>query len=76
MRRLIRCLSTKLPARHHQCCMHRTTLVQTRNQHLRFCMQVQLPLQDSEVDARGYDDERGEVGGFGSAHGKVGARDQ
>ena len=34
--------------------------------------QVQLPLQDSEVDARGYDDERGEVGGFGSAHGKVG----
>jgi hypothetical protein len=23
------------------------------------------------VDARGYDDERGEVGGFGSAHGKV-----
>lgn len=35
--------------------------------------QVQLPLQDSEVDAGGYDDERGEVGGFGSAHGKVGA---
>jgi len=34
--------------------------------------EVQLPLQDSEVDARGYDDERGEVGGFGSAHGKVG----
>lgn len=33
--------------------------------------EVQLPLQDSEVDARGYDDERGEVGGFGSAHGKV-----
>ncbi|GBF91406.1 hypothetical protein Rsub_04146 [Raphidocelis subcapitata] len=33
--------------------------------------EVQLPLQDSEVDARAYDDERGEVGGFGSAHGKV-----
>jgi histone-binding protein RBBP4 len=33
--------------------------------------EVQLPLQDSEADARGYDDERGEVGGFGGAHGKV-----
>ena len=33
--------------------------------------EVLLPLQDAEVDARGYDAERGEVGGFGSAHGKV-----
>ena len=33
--------------------------------------EVQLPVQDAEVDARGYDAERGEVGGFGSAHGKV-----
>lgn len=33
--------------------------------------EVQLPLEDTELDARQYDDERGEVGGFGSAHGKV-----
>uniref|UniRef100_A0A0D6QYT2 Histone-binding protein RBBP4-like N-terminal domain-containing protein n=1 Tax=Araucaria cunninghamii TaxID=56994 RepID=A0A0D6QYT2_ARACU len=33
--------------------------------------QVQLPLDDAENDARHYDDERGEFGGFGSANGKV-----
>ena len=33
--------------------------------------EVQLPLEDSELDARQYDDERQEVGGFGGAHGKV-----
>lgn len=33
--------------------------------------QVQLPLEDTETDARQYDEERGEVGGFGSAAGKV-----
>lgn len=33
--------------------------------------EVQLPLADSENDARQYDDERGEFGGFGSASGKV-----
>lgn len=33
--------------------------------------EVQLPLEDSELDARQYEDERGEAGGFGSAHGKV-----
>lgn len=33
--------------------------------------EVHLPLEDSELDARQYDDERGEVGGFGGAHGKV-----
>ncbi len=33
---------------------------------------MQLPLEGDELDARRYDDERGEVGGFGSgAHGKV-----
>lgn len=33
--------------------------------------EVQLPLEDSELDARQYDDERNEVGGYGGAHGKV-----
>mmetsp|Transcript_11947 Transcript_11947/g.30662 ORF Transcript_11947/g.30662 Transcript_11947/m.30662 type:complete len:428 (-) Transcript_11947:162-1445(-) len=33
--------------------------------------EVQLPLEESELDARQYDDERQEVGGFGSAVGKV-----
>ena len=31
--------------------------------------EVQLPLEDSEVDQSGYDEERGEVGGYGSAPG-------
>eukprot|EP00249_Psilotum_nudum_P016540 c25873_g1_i2 orf=449-1723(-) len=33
--------------------------------------EVQLPLEDLESDARQYDDERGEIGGFGCANGKV-----
>ncbi|KAI5080590.1 hypothetical protein GOP47_0003773 [Adiantum capillus-veneris] len=33
--------------------------------------EVHLPLEDSESDARQYDEERGEVGGFGCANGKV-----
>lgn len=33
--------------------------------------QVQLPLQDSENDARQYDDDRAEIGGFGAANAKV-----
>eukprot|EP00798_Chlamydomonas_sp_ICE-L_P001886 gene1886-33302_t len=33
--------------------------------------EVQLPTEDSELDARQYDDERNEVGGYGGAHGKV-----
>lgn len=33
--------------------------------------EVQLPLEDSELDGRGYDDERNEVGGFGGNPGKV-----
>lgn len=33
--------------------------------------EVQLPLDDTENDARHYDDERGEIGGFGVASGKV-----
>ena len=37
--------------------------------------EVQLPLEDSEIDPRQYDDEKAEVGGFGSAHGKVGRLD-
>jgi len=32
---------------------------------------VHLPLPEAEIDARKYDDERGEVGGFGGLHGKV-----
>ncbi|KAK6918020.1 Histone-binding protein RBBP4, N-terminal [Dillenia turbinata] len=32
--------------------------------------QVQLPLEDVENDARQYDDDRGDVGGFGCANGK------
>lgn len=33
--------------------------------------EVQLPLEDSELDARQYDDEHNEVGGYGSGQGKV-----
>ncbi len=33
--------------------------------------EVRLPLADAETDARGYDGDRGEVGGFGSAAGRV-----
>lgn len=33
--------------------------------------EVQLPLEDTEIDARQYDDERAEVGGYGAASGKV-----
>lgn len=33
--------------------------------------QVQLPLEDSENDARHYDDDRADAGGFGCANGKV-----
>ncbi|KAL0348271.1 UNVERIFIED_CONTAM: WD-40 repeat-containing protein MSI1 [Sesamum angustifolium] len=33
--------------------------------------QVQLPLEDAENDARHYDDDRSEFGGFGCANGKV-----
>uniref|UniRef100_A0A7S1UI47 Histone-binding protein RBBP4 N-terminal domain-containing protein n=1 Tax=Phaeomonas parva TaxID=124430 RepID=A0A7S1UI47_9STRA len=32
---------------------------------------VHLPLPEAEIDARRYDDEKGEVGGFGAVHGKV-----
>lgn len=33
--------------------------------------QVQLPLEDTESEARQYDDDRSEFGGFGCASGKV-----
>ena len=33
--------------------------------------EVALPAADSEADAAQYDDERGEVGGFGAATGRV-----
>lgn len=33
--------------------------------------EVRLPLADAETDATGYDDDRGEVGGFGGAAGRV-----
>lgn len=33
--------------------------------------EVHLPLEDSETDNRGYDEERGEVGGFGSSQGRI-----
>lgn len=33
--------------------------------------QVQLPLDDAEADARHYDDDHAEIGGFGAASGKV-----
>ena len=36
--------------------------------------EVALPAADCEAEARGYDEERGEVGGFGSAAGRVQAR--
>jgi len=38
--------------------------------------EVQLPLEDTELDARQYDDERAEVGGFGCALGKVSVKQQ
>jgi histone-binding protein RBBP4 len=33
--------------------------------------EVQLPLEDSETDNRGYNDDSGEVGGFGATNGRV-----
>lgn len=33
--------------------------------------EVHLPLEDSETDNRGYDEERGEVGGFGASNGRI-----
>ena len=33
--------------------------------------EVHLPLADAETEAKSYDDERGEVGGFGAIAGKV-----
>ena len=38
--------------------------------------QVQLPVEDSELDARQYDDERGEVGGYGGAQVWKNSREQ
>ena len=32
--------------------------------------EVTLPTQESEADASGYDEEAGEVGGYGAASGK------
>jgi len=37
---------------------------------------VKLPLEDTEMDARQYDAERGEAGGFGAASGKVEIKQQ
>ncbi len=34
-------------------------------------MAVKLPLPDTEIDARKYDDENGELGGFGGTGGKI-----
>ena len=39
-------------------------------------VEVQLPLEDAEMDARQYDDDVGEVGGFGSGLGKVSVKQQ
>lgn len=33
--------------------------------------EVQLPLEDSETDNRGYNDDSGEVGGFGGTNGRI-----
>ena len=33
---------------------------------------VNLPVPGAEIDNRTYDDEKGEMGGFGGVHGKVG----
>ena len=33
--------------------------------------EAKLPNEDAEVDARKYDDERGEAGGFGGANAKI-----
>ena len=36
--------------------------------------EVQLPTQDSDTEANGYDEEKNEVGGYGAAAGKVQVR--
>lgn len=36
-------------------------------------VEVYLPLEDTEVDCRQYDDERGEIGSFGGTEAKVNA---
>jgi histone-binding protein RBBP4 len=33
--------------------------------------EVDLPAEDTAYDGRGYDEEKGEVGGFGAPHAKV-----
>jgi histone-binding protein RBBP4 len=33
--------------------------------------EIQLPLEDSETDNRGYNEENGEVGGFGATNGRI-----
>ena len=33
--------------------------------------QVQLPMEDAQMEAANYDQERGEFGGFGSVSGKI-----
>ena len=38
--------------------------------------EVELPLEDTELDNRQYDEEKGEVGGFGTPHGKVHIKQQ
>lgn len=38
--------------------------------------EVQLPLEDTETDNRGYDEERGEVGGFGASNGRITIKQQ
>jgi histone-binding protein RBBP4 len=37
---------------------------------------VELPLEDTELDNRNYDDEKQQVGGFGTPHGKIHIKQQ
>lgn len=38
--------------------------------------EVELPLEDTELDNRNYDDEKQQVGGFGTPHGKIHIKQQ
>lgn len=45
-------------------------------QNLLMIAEVELPLEDTELDNRQYDEEKNEVGGFGTPHGKVHIKQQ
>lgn len=69
----VRCKQLPHPTLLWCCCgypSHMTSMWPTYTSPL-YVQQVQLPLEDCETDNRQYDEERQEVGGFGSSAGKV-----